>query len=98
MKVKRIGDRIQATIDPGEMLRLGGLNPSDKEHEYSYATVSDAIRGGVWRLMQAHALDKLDGMTIGWGKVDYIDGNYLVTFGPSSFSPYKVQIPEAKYE
>lgn len=96
MKVKRIGDRIQATIDPAEILKLSATNPTDPEHQYSYPTVSDAIRGGIWRLMQAHALDKLDGMSIGWGKVDYIDGSFLVTFGPASFTPDRVQVPESR--
>jgi hypothetical protein len=96
MKVKLIGDKIQATVEPGEVLRLQGFPVDDPERKYAYPMISDAIRGGVWRLLQAHALEKLNGMKIGWGRVDFIDGNYVVTYGPAELSPDKIVIPEAK--
>jgi len=95
MKVKRIGEKIQAIIDPGECLRLGAENSTDPENK-KYVTISDAIRGGVFRLLHAHALDKLDGMTIGWGAVDFVDGNYVVTYGPLKSSPHTMEVPGAK--
>lgn len=93
MKVKRIGDRIQATVDPGEILNLNGHNATDPEHSYCYPKISDAIRGGVWRLIVAHALKELDGLSVGWGKVDFVNGNYIVTYGPGNFTPQDVEIP-----
>lgn len=97
MKIKRIGEKIQAIIEPGEILRLGVTNPASDLENKKYVTIGDAIRGGVFRLMHAHALEKLDGMTIGWGAIDFIDGNYVVTFGPEKLMPQKVELPGGKH-
>jgi hypothetical protein len=87
MEVKRIGDKLQATLDAGEVLRLAAHNGPK---------VSDLVRAAVWRTLQVHAFPLLDGMTIGWSAIDVVNTKFVVTFGPVSSLPDHIVIPEAK--
>jgi hypothetical protein len=87
MEVKRIEDKLQAMLDPVEVLRM-------TSHEN--VKIGDSIRASVWRMLQVHALSYLNGMKIGWSALDFVNGKFIVTFGPASFRPDAIQIPEAK--
>ena len=87
MEVNRIGDKLQATLDPAEIIRM-------VSHENT--RIGDTVRASVWRMLQVHALDYLNGMAVGWSALDFVNGKFIVTFGPASFRPDAIQIPEAK--
>jgi hypothetical protein len=89
MELKRIGDRLQATLDPVEILKMT---------VYGQAKLADAVRSAVWRTIQVHplALDYLNGMKIGWSAVDVVNNKFVITFGPASFRPDQIVIPEPK--
>ena len=87
MEVNRIGDKLQATLDPAEIIRM-------VSHENT--RIGDTVRASVWRMLQVHALDYLNGMKVGWSALDFVNGKFIVTFGPASFRPDAIQIPEAK--
>lgn len=91
MKVKRIGDKIQATIEPSEILHLPGVHPVDPDARFK--SVRELVQAGVWYLLQVHALKELDGMRIGYGRVDVINGSFVVTFGPASINQTLKHLP-----
>jgi len=93
MKVKRIGNKVQATLEPAEVLRLDAINTVDPNNPIQYRTIGDAIRGAVWRLLTLHALKELDGLKFGWGMVTEINGSIIVTYGPEDEAAINIPIP-----
>ncbi len=86
MNVKRMGNKIQARLSVAEAMNLTIRNGP---------RVKDGIRSAVWRLMTVHALKELDGMRIGWGAIDFVNNEFVVTFGPADpeLYPDAIEIP-----
>jgi hypothetical protein len=84
MNVKRIGNRIQAHLSVSEAMNLKITHGP---------RLKDGIRGAVWRLLTIHALKELDGLRIGWGAIDYVNNEFVVTFGPADPELYPDAIP-----
>ncbi len=57
--------------------------------------IKDGLRGAVWRLLTIHALKELDGLRIGWGAIDYVNDEFIATFGPADLELYpdNIKIP-----
>jgi hypothetical protein len=89
MKVKRVGNRVQANLSVEEAMNLKITHGP---------RLKDGLRGAVWRLITIHALKELDGLRIGWGTIDYINGEFVATFGPADLELYpdRIQVPPEK--
>ena len=79
MNVKRIGNKVQARLSIEEAMNLTIRHGP---------RLADGIRGAVWRLITIHGLKELDGLRIGWGAIDFINNEFVVTFGPADLELY----------